>query len=77
MEREDDEGGKGEDRLEYGPIYTASMTRRVDREKSILGTELEEPRFEEGGGKWEGVRMNVENVSNSSEAEAQSLAQEA
>jgi hypothetical protein len=53
------------------------MTRRVDREKSILGTELEEPRFEEGGGKWEGVRMNVENVSNSSEAEAQSLAQEA
>jgi hypothetical protein len=53
------------------------MTRRVDREKSIFGTELEEPRSEEGGEKWEGVRMDVENVSNSSEVETQSLAQEA
>ena len=54
MKREYDEGGKGEDRLEYSPIYTASMTCRVDREKSILETELEEPHSEEGRGGEEG-----------------------
>jgi len=45
-----DEGDKGEDGLEYGPMYIASMTCRVDREKPILETELEEPHSEEGGG---------------------------
>jgi hypothetical protein len=45
LEREDDEGGKGRrpvgDRVPYIP---RAMTRRVDRERSILGTELEEPK---------------------------------
>jgi hypothetical protein len=33
-------------------LYVPSaMTRRVDRERSILGTELEEPKLREGKGK--------------------------
>jgi hypothetical protein len=38
------------------------MTHRIDREKSILGTVLEEPKSDLLGGR--GLRMDVKNVSN-------------
>jgi hypothetical protein len=37
------------------------MTHRIDREKSILGTVLEEPKSDLLGGR---LRMDVKNVSN-------------
>ena len=44
------------------------MCHKVDREKSILGPELEKPKLNAlkgEGGRVGGVRMDVENVSNS------------
>jgi hypothetical protein len=59
---------------EYGPIYTASHDPQGRSREVYFGTRargVKIGRSEERGGRKGEVRMDVENVSNSSEVEAQ------